>query len=194
MSANWPELTGPDYCETRGMGEKATHKLKVYVASEELPSAVGAPELARKARGRRTAGLISFAIPDHSIIFRCRVICPARALTATAAVTALRFLETTLEKVEVERVEILTDSASFYFDASGQSGARGEAARSKILKEYREKYELSFQLVERINNAARRNAADVSRAPTDITPALEFDPKNWSALGRVLPPQDGVEM
>lgn len=204
MSVRWLEITGPNSCEVDGMADKSLYELKIYIAAELVKSVAGDPQIARDAKGKRVAGLISFAIPDYSIIFRCRIICPEKALTATAAVTALRFLETTLSGLKVDTVEILTDSSQFYFEAGGYTAEEfgkpepskisAKSGREKILKEYREKYRLSFGLVKKVNNPARTNSADVSCAPADITPALTFDPKDWSSSGKVLPLQDGIEM
>ncbi len=213
MSVLWPDMLGPDSCEVKSMARKSSHKLKIYIATELVKSVAGDPQIAKDARGKRVAGLISFAIPDYSIIFRCRIICPKRALTATAAVTALRFLETTLSGLKVDAVEILTDSPEFYFEADGKlsrasgasgaseasgvsnsSNATGKSNRQKILKEYRKKYKLTFGIVEKVNNPARTNSADVSCAPSDITPPLVFNASDWSSLGKVLPLQGGIEM
>lgn len=198
MSELWPDMLGPDSCEEDRMARKTPHKLKIFIATELVKSTARVPQIARDAKGKKVAGLISFAIPDYSIIFRCRIICPERALTATAAVTALRFLETTLSGVKVDAVEILTDSPKFYFEADGQltggSGGSGKSSRGKILKEYREKYKLSFGLIEKVNNPARVNSADVSCAPSDITPPLVFNASDWSSSGKLLPLQGGIEM
>ena len=198
MSELWPDMLGPDSCEEDRMARKTPHKLKIFIATELVKSTARVPQIARDAKGKKVAGLISFAIPDDSIIFRCRIICPERALTATAAVTALRFLETTLSGVKVDAVEILTDSPKFYFEAdeqlTGCSGGSGKSSRGKILKEYREKYKLSFGLIEKVNNPARVNSADVSCAPSDITPPLVFNASDWSSSGKLLPLQGGIEM
>lgn len=201
MPALWPDMLGPDSCEEQRMARKTAHRLKIFIATELVKATARTPQIARDAKGKKVAGLISFAIPDYSIIFRCRIICPERALTATAAVTALRFLETTLSGLKVDAVEILTDSPKFYFEADGQltgeSGGPGgpeKSSRGKILKEYREKYKLSFGLIEKVNNPARVNSADVSCAPSDITPPLVFNASDWSSSGKLLPLQGGIEM
>ncbi len=168
--------------------------LTLYVAA--WPAENNAPiRESRKDSKKARPTLLSFAAPDYGIMFRCRVVCaPADAVSA-AALTGLRFLEVSLKKANIERVTLVCDSPTYYFQATGQAKvARRSKDKREMMQVYRKKYRLEFRLVEPSQNPARHNCHGMAKTPSDVESPLTYNPLKWPQKGKMMPLQNGIEL
>jgi len=168
--------------------------LTLYVAAWPAEDSAPTEEPGKTSKKARPT-LLSFAAPDYGIMFRCRVVCASTDAVAAAALTGLRFLEVSLKKASIERVTLISDSPTYYFQATGQAKvARRSKDKREMMQAYREKYRLEFRLVEPSQNPARHNCYGMPKTPSDVESPLIYNPLKWPQKGKMMPLQNGIEL
>ncbi len=162
--------------------------LVLHVAADKIENFTHPSEESLKAY------LISFAIPDYGILFRCRVTNPLDDPLDLAVLTGLRFIEVSLKTVKVKKALIATDSPAYYFANNAASGASRRARTAETLNGYTKKFQLQYTLTSTQENAARHSTVILPQSPADLPTLLKHSANPNLGSGKMMPLQNGVEL
>lgn len=122
-------------------------------------------------------GMVSFAIPDYGILFRCRASGNPVDLEFGAYFALLRFVKTRLAGEKVKAIKVLSSNPEFVFSFTGKGRHLEEnEERKRLLREFGEVYTLAVGYVRSLDNRALVSAVDTPTMPVGASIALGPDP------------------
>ncbi|RKX28203.1 MAG: hypothetical protein DRP47_04965 [Candidatus Zixiibacteriota bacterium] len=161
-----------------GMGKK-TSFLKCYTAT--FNGNLVDPYLANMGFA---SGMISFAIPDFGVLFRCRAHGSKIDLEFGAFFALLGFLKTRLSDQDIKAVQIMSSNPEFVFSFSGKRQSLAQdKERARLLLEYSREYVLAISYVKSIENRALLSPTDYASLPSHIEIELKPDPSDTQKSG-----------
>lgn len=138
-------------------------------------------------------GVISFAIPDYGILFRCRTEGSLIDLEFVALFALLEFLKTRLKDEKLNNILILSSNPEFIFSFAGNSGhLEPGTARRRLLDEFASMAKLAVRYIKGVENKALVSPADCPSMPIDQNISLKPSTGD-SEKSEFKPFQRGVE-
>jgi hypothetical protein len=127
--------------------------LKCYVSGNHLP-------------GDQKQGIVSFAVPDYGILFRCLAEGTRADLEIIAFLSFLRFAEHNIEIFKKKELQIYTDFPVLVFVMNNNSGSAGgiEAVRREAKKSAKI-LRFNVNLIDSKDNRAAGAAGDIPELP-----------------------------
>ncbi len=111
-------------------------------------------------------GVVSFAIPDYGILFRCRASGASVDLEFGAYFALLRFIKTRLAKEKIKAVQVLSSNPEFVFAFTGKSPHLvKDEERRRLLNDYSREFTLAVGYVPQLDNRAVLSTADLPSVP-----------------------------
>lgn len=142
--------------------------LKCYIATSCREAAD--PYLAERGFA---AGVVSFAIPDYGILFRCRVSGAPIDLEFGAYFALLRFIRTRLSQEKIKAVQVHSSNPEFVFAFSGKSPHLvKDEERRRLLNEYSREFTLAVGYIPPLDNRAVLSPVDLPSVPQGAKIAL----------------------
>lgn len=127
--------------------------LKCYVSGNLLP-------------GERKQGVVSFAVPDYGILFRCQAEGSRADLEIIAFLSFLRFAEHNIEIFQKKELRIHTDFPVLVFVMNNKTGTGGgiEAVRREAKKSAK-RLRFKVDLIDSKDNRAAGAVGDIPELP-----------------------------
>jgi len=139
-------------------------------------------------------GLITFAIPDYGVLFRCRAEGMLIDLEFGAFFALLEFIGANLGSEKIRSLNVVSSDPQFVFAFDGRSRLlAGNSERQRLLKEYSLKYKLSISYLESISNRALWPPSEYPSLRQANAVRLEKSEKDFSKQ-RFLPFQKGARL
>jgi hypothetical protein len=119
-------------------------------------------------------GVVTFAIPDYGILFRCRVEGDAVEMEFGAFFALLRFIKTRLADEKIKAVQVLSSQPEFVFAFTGKTRhLDSDSERARLLREYSRDFTLGVAFVKPHENLANISATDMPSLPRDAKNVLK---------------------
>lgn len=126
-------------------------------------------------------GLISFAIPNLGVIFRCLGEGDAFNMEFSTFFSLLEFLQTKLKDEQIKTVQVLSSNPHFVFSFSTYSDSLKEGTvYRQLLNSYMKKLSIQVGYVKPQNNQALYSTADYPSIPTNKTVDLTLSKEELS--------------
>jgi len=124
-------------------------------------------------------GIISFAVPDYGVLFRCRAHGSILDLEFGAFFALLRFLKTRLADQKITAVQVMSSNPEFVFSFAGnKENLTGDQERIRLLKEYNRLYALAVGYVKPIENRSLLSPTNYASLPAHSEILLKPDPSD----------------
>jgi len=128
-------------------------------------------------------GMILFSIPSHGVLFKCRADGDLLDLEFGAFFSLLRFIKTSLAKEKITSIRVHSSNCEFVFALKNNSRqVQGRRQRARMLKEYRNLFDIQTSLVSAIKNQTSVAPGDFSSTPKDQTPSIKPRPGKRSKI------------
>ncbi len=139
-------------------------------------------------------GMAMFSIPSHGILFKCRAEGSLLDLEFAALFALLRFIKTSLPKAGIKAVVVRSSLPEFVFSIlHGGRQISDDPQRDKLLKKYRQQFEIEVAYVPPLKNKTYVMPGDYPSTPQGQTPPLRPKPPDGSKA-RFRPIQKGVNL
>jgi len=124
-------------------------------------------------------GMISFAVPDYGVLFRCRAHGSVIDLEFGAFFALLEFLKSRLSDQDIKAIQIMSSNPEFVFSFTGKKESiQQNQERARLLTKYSREYTIAISYVKPIDNRALLSPADYASLPTHIDITLKPDPSD----------------
>ncbi|MBU8934195.1 MAG: hypothetical protein KOO62_09340 [candidate division Zixibacteria bacterium] len=129
-------------------------------------------------------GMISFAVPDYGVLFRCRAHGSVLDLEFGAFFALLRFLKTRLSDQKIKAVQVMSSNPEFVFSFSGKrQSLTQDKERARLLLEYSRQFALAVGYVKQVENRSLLSPANYASLPTNTEISLKPDPSDSRKSG-----------
>lgn len=137
-------------------------------------------------------GLISFALPEFGILFKCCIEGEPVELEFAAFFSLLKFLTTTLSGEKIKSIRVFSSMPEFVFSFTGKGKYLSEdSLKYKMLKDYSSKLAISISFIEKKNNRSLISPADYPSLPEDQVIKLDYDFNKEKQI-KIKPFQKGI--
>lgn len=127
--------------------------LKCYISGRLLP-------------GESRQGIVSFAVPEYGILFRCQAEGSRIDLEVIALMIFLRFADHNIPIFGKKNLQILTDSPVLAFIMNHKSGGgKGVETVRKEAREFAKKMAFEIALIDSKSNRASKSVANIPEMP-----------------------------
>jgi hypothetical protein len=137
-------------------------------------------------------GLISFAVPEFGILFKCCVEGEPVELEFAAFFSLLKFLTTTLAGEKIKSIRVFSSMPEFVFSFTGKGKYLAEnSPKYKMLREYSSKMAIAISFIEKKNNRSLISPADYPSLPEGQAVKLDYDYYKKQKI-KIKPLQKGI--
>jgi hypothetical protein len=138
-------------------------------------------------RGQEKEGIVSFAVPEYGILFRCMASGTKAELEIIAFLSFLKFAEHNLNIFETKQMRIFTDYPLLvYLMNNGAVGMPGMEAVVSEAKKYSKKMEFTVKWIGEKENRAADSVANIPQMPVKNRVKI----KTFANLNITKPNQD----
>jgi len=121
-------------------------------------------------------GVLSFAIPDYGIQFRCRADGELIELEFAAFFTLLKFLVGKLEDQKIKKVIVNSSNPEFIFSFTGKTKhLQPRSTYRQMLEEFARKININVGYIKPVDNKALISPADYPALPEGKKINISFD-------------------
>ena len=120
-------------------------------------------------------GIISFAIPDYGVLFRCLGEGDLIDMEFSSFFALLEFIRSKFEKNQIKSVEVISSNPHFVFSFTTFSDRlKNGSAYRQLLNQFVKEMTISVGYIKPLNNKALISPADYPSMPADKKIVLSF--------------------